>query len=387
MDRPGVGRAPARPHPRRGTSRRSTAAGSAITIGAGSVATHGSLAAFGEAHARDGRLPWRELVAPAVDVARGGFALGSASRYYLDHVHESIFGWDPASHAALHDAAGRLTEDRVVVADLAATLELIATDGPRALHEGDLADAIAADVGARGGLLGRADLAAYAPVVREPLTTRVAGWSLATTTPPSVGGVVARRDAAAARRIDRGGRGTPTTSSTWCGCSARSSATGARSWRSPPTSRTRVARVARPGRRRPPGGARVGLDGARVGHRRRRRRVLAHGVVGLRRRHDRRRHRHLAQQLPRRAGAQPARPRRGAGLAPAVQHGAGVGRHDDGSTLAIGSPGADRITTAVVCALAGFVRRPRPGRRRGPPAGARPPRGPAGRGRAPRGGA
>jgi gamma-glutamyltranspeptidase/glutathione hydrolase len=32
-----------------------------------------------------------------------------------------------------------------------------------------------------------------------------------------------------------------------------------------------------------------------------------------------------------------------------------VGRHDDGSTLAIGSPGADRITTAVVCALAGFV--------------------------------
>jgi len=32
-----------------------------------------------------------------------------------------------------------------------------------------------------------------------------------------------------------------------------------------------------------------------------------------------------------------------------------VGRHDDGSTLAIGSPGADRITTAVVSALAGFV--------------------------------
>jgi gamma-glutamyltranspeptidase/glutathione hydrolase len=32
-----------------------------------------------------------------------------------------------------------------------------------------------------------------------------------------------------------------------------------------------------------------------------------------------------------------------------------VGRHDDGSTLAIGSPGADRITTAVVQAVAGFV--------------------------------
>ena len=32
-----------------------------------------------------------------------------------------------------------------------------------------------------------------------------------------------------------------------------------------------------------------------------------------------------------------------------------VGRRDDGATLAIGSPGADRITTALVCALAGFV--------------------------------
>ena len=100
-----------------------------ITIGPGSVATHGSLAAFGEAHARDGRLPWRELVAPAVDVARGGFALGSASQYYLRYVHESVFGWDDASRAALHDAAGRLTEDRVVVPDLAATLEHIAAVG------------------------------------------------------------------------------------------------------------------------------------------------------------------------------------------------------------------------------------------------------------------
>ena len=190
MDRPGLGRAPGAPAPETWDVSTEYGGGVEITIGAGSVATHGSLAAFGEAHARDGRLPWAELVGPAVDVARGGFALGSASRYYLRHVHESIFGWDPASHAALHDAAGRLTEDRVVVADLAATLEQIAADGPRALHEGDLADAIAADVGARGGLLGRADLAAYAPVVREPLTTRVAGWSLATTTPPSVGGVV-----------------------------------------------------------------------------------------------------------------------------------------------------------------------------------------------------
>ena len=62
--------------------------GVTATIGPGSVACHGSVAAFGEAHARWGSVPWRELVAPAVEVARGGFRLGSASRYYLDHVHD-----------------------------------------------------------------------------------------------------------------------------------------------------------------------------------------------------------------------------------------------------------------------------------------------------------
>ena len=354
MDRPGIGRAPDAPAPDTWDVSTEYGGGVEITIGAGSVATHGSLAAFGEAHARDGRLPWAELVGPAVDVARGGFALGSAARYYLRYVHESIFGWDPASHAALHDAAGRLTEDRVVVADLAATLEQIAAAGPRALHEGDLADPIAADLSARGGLLGRADLAAYAPVVRAPLTTRVAGWSLATTPPPSVGGVVL---AAMLRLLEDRPRGPWDADDVEHLVRVQRAVLGHRRevLEVAADLAGRGARVARPGRRRPPRRPRVGLDRARLGHRRRRRRVLAHGVVGLRLRHDRRRHRHLAQQLPRRAGAQPSRAdvvpgsRLLSNMAPAV------GRHDDGSTLAIGSPGADRITTAVVGALAGFV--------------------------------
>jgi gamma-glutamyltranspeptidase / glutathione hydrolase len=160
-----------------------------ITIGPGSVAVHGSLAAFGEAHRRDGRLPWAEVVAPALEVARRGFLLTSASRYYLDFVHDDIFGWDPASRAALHDPDGGVTTAPILLPDLAASLEIVAYDGPDALHRGVLADRIATDVLARGGILGPDDLAAYRPVVRPALVTRVGGWSLATTPPPSVGGV------------------------------------------------------------------------------------------------------------------------------------------------------------------------------------------------------
>jgi gamma-glutamyltranspeptidase / glutathione hydrolase len=160
-----------------------------ITIGPGSVAVHGSVAALGVAHRREGALPWSEVVAPAIDVARRGFRLGTASRYYLQHVHESIFGWDPVSRAAVHDVDDEVPTGLLTVPHLAESLEQIADQGPTALYTGDLGAAIARDVSGRGGLLGPADLAAYRPVTRESLRTEVGGWSLSTTPAPSVGGV------------------------------------------------------------------------------------------------------------------------------------------------------------------------------------------------------
>ncbi len=329
--------------------------GVAITIGPGSVATHGSLAAFGEAHARDGRLPWREVVAPAIGVARGGFRLSPASRYYLDYVHDDVFGWDPASHAAVHDEDGEITTGLVVVPDLAESLELIAADGPDTMHSGELARRIGADVLERGGLLGPDDLAAYRPAVRPSLTTTVAGWALATTPPPSVGGVVL----AAMLRLLEGRPHGP--------------------WQAADVEHlVRVQRAVLGHRLDVLDGsdalerdAAAYLDLVDADHRQ----VLESGSTA-----------HVS--VTDRAGAacsvtvssgygagmvaagtgiwlnnclgeQELNPRglhglpRGARLlsnmAPTV------GRHPDGSVLAIGSPGADRITTAVVQVLAGFV--------------------------------
>ena len=160
-----------------------------ITVGPGSVAAHGSVAALEEAHRRDGRVPWRDVVAPAVDVARGGFRLSAASRYYLEYVHDTIFAWDEASRAALHDEQGELVTGLVLLPELARSLELVAAEGAAVLHTGELAELITRDVLERGGILGPEDLAAYAPVVRPSLATRVGDWTLATTPAPSVGGV------------------------------------------------------------------------------------------------------------------------------------------------------------------------------------------------------
>jgi gamma-glutamyltranspeptidase/glutathione hydrolase len=163
--------------------------GVTVTIGPGSVATHGSVAAFEEAHRRWGTLPWRQIVTPAIDVAREGFRLSSASRYYLEYVHDTIFGWDDESRAVVHDEDGLPTTGLIVMPDLAASLELIAADGASAMHTGEIARLIADDVVRRGGILGAADLADYHPVVRPSLTSTVGDWTFGTNPPPSVGGV------------------------------------------------------------------------------------------------------------------------------------------------------------------------------------------------------
>ena len=165
-----------------------------VTVGPGSVAVHGSIAALEETHRRWGHLPWRELFGPAIDVASHGFRFGTASRYYLDHVHDSIFGWDDASRAAVHETTGHddsleVRTDLLVLPDLAESLRLIAAEGASALHTGDLARTISDDVLGRGGILGPDDLAAYRPVVRPSLVARSGAWTIGTNPPPSVGGV------------------------------------------------------------------------------------------------------------------------------------------------------------------------------------------------------
>ncbi len=160
-------------------------------VGHGSVATPGALAALGLASQRYGRLPWQVLVEPALDLARSGFPLPQASYDYLVHSHAVIYGWHPLSHAALHDDDGKLLDcgDRVQVAALADSLEAIGRDGIDAFYRGDLAALIADDSEANDGVLTRRDLAEYQPLVRNPLELDVGHWRLATNPPPAVGGV------------------------------------------------------------------------------------------------------------------------------------------------------------------------------------------------------
>ncbi|NYG06958.1 gamma-glutamyltranspeptidase/glutathione hydrolase [Phycicoccus badiiscoriae] len=190
VEMPGRGQDPARFGA--GLREVTTSYGGGLTLyaGHGSVATPGAFAALGTAHDRHGRAPWWEVLAPSITAARTGYAIGGAAASYLAITGDSVFGWDEHTRPLVRGADGA-----VVVAgqlatnpDLADTLEQIATQGARSLYTGDLAARIAADSEERGGLITAADLAAYRAVVRTPLRLALGEWDLALNPPPSIGG-------------------------------------------------------------------------------------------------------------------------------------------------------------------------------------------------------
>ena len=161
-------------------------------VGHGSIGTPGALAALAVLSRRYGRLPWADLVEPAFQHARNGFALSYASHAYMSFAHESVFGWDEPSRAVLHHDDGSLVDpgETVRVPDLAASLRRIADHGAKDFYTGEIGRLITTDIDANDGILGPADMAEYEVVERSPLTVELDGWQIATNPPPAIGGAV-----------------------------------------------------------------------------------------------------------------------------------------------------------------------------------------------------
>ena len=165
--------------------------GITINAGPGSAATPGSFAAYDLAHEMYGRASWADILAPAITAAREGFVLGQAAGHYLQLTGRSLWSFDEQTRAQHFDGdepAGPGT--RMTNRDLANTLELVAQHGIAELYTGSVGEAIADHVTGTGGLLGRTDLAAYRPVCRPASRAIIGDWDVALNPPPSIGGPV-----------------------------------------------------------------------------------------------------------------------------------------------------------------------------------------------------
>jgi len=181
--------------------------GTPTMVGYGSVATPGAFAGFDLAARRYGGIPWNALVEPAYRCAKDGFPLPPASQQYLDSTHTGIFGWNPAALRPLQDARGaiRRAGKTIRLDDLADSLAAIAETGADAFYRGDIARLIARDMDAHEGVLGLADLEAYRARIVPALDVALDDWHLATAPAPSVGGAALAAMLLLMRGFEHGG--------------------------------------------------------------------------------------------------------------------------------------------------------------------------------------
>jgi gamma-glutamyltranspeptidase/glutathione hydrolase len=160
-----------------------------------SITVPGAVRSWGDAHDRFGRLPRSALLAPAIELARDGFAADEAfcrATEISAIVFERELGPDAAGWHAVYrpdDRPWRLGE-RVRLPALGRTLDRIASEGWAEPYEGETAERQAAALAAAGSAIDAGDLRAHASTWTEPIATDYRGVRV-TGHPPNSSGFVA----------------------------------------------------------------------------------------------------------------------------------------------------------------------------------------------------
>jgi gamma-glutamyltranspeptidase/glutathione hydrolase len=287
-------------------------------VGPGSVAVPGAFSALEVAWSLFGRTPWAVLMEIVADSVERGFPLSPACHLYLNDGADLIFRSDPLVEEALFEGeVSRPVGATILFPGLAETLREIGSQGAATLYQGDLGRVIVDDLTSRGGQLTREDMSSYRAIVRDPLTSDIGGWHLSLNPEPAIGGVTV------AEALANSGDRSPAAIARGLTSAFRSRYDGA--LRSPST--IAVAAVD------DQGGAVAGSFSAAYGSGLAPAGMLMNNSVG---------ELELASEKP-----NPGE-RMLSNMAPTVaRHGA--------EAVAVASPGADRITTAITTTLARLV--------------------------------
>ena len=155
------------------------------------VGVPGTVRGLALAHARYGKLPWKELVAPAVRLAGEGFAIDAAVAQLIE---EGLA--EAGEFAELKRVYGKpdgtpwQAGDRLVLPELAKTLQTLADEGADTFYRGRIAEQLVAEMRAGGGWITADDLAGYQAKIRPAIHGTFRGYDIYGPPLPSSGGIV-----------------------------------------------------------------------------------------------------------------------------------------------------------------------------------------------------
>jgi len=156
-----------------------------------SVAVPGTVALYGKAHQSHGRLPWRDVLQPAIELAERGFDVSPKLNNWLTRLAPMIDAGNAPGVAAYFYPGGEALSVgfRRDNPEYAATLRRIADDGAAAFYAGDLADAIVerANRAPLGGPMTVSDVRDYQVVARDAVCGPFRDKRICSAPPPSSG--------------------------------------------------------------------------------------------------------------------------------------------------------------------------------------------------------
>lgn len=152
------------------------------------------------AHEKYGKLSWKELVQPAIDLAEKGFSITARQANEFNKLKTDLIKWNAPSYSlplvkqVLSGAEGEggedwLPGDTLIQKDLAGTLKRIRDKGREGFYSGKTADNIVREMERSKGIISADDLKNYSSQWRQPIVGWYKGYKIISMPPPSSGGI------------------------------------------------------------------------------------------------------------------------------------------------------------------------------------------------------
>ncbi len=173
-------------------------------VGPRAAGVPGSVAGLWALHQKYGKRPWKELIAPAVKLARDGFALDAVQAAWLPALAKPMALFPDTFALWYPGGKPHVAGDVIKLPELADTLQRIAERGPDGFYKGATAAAIIAEMKRDKGIITLADLAGYKVAWRAPIAASYHGYAMQAMPVPSSGGIVLAMSANILARVELG---------------------------------------------------------------------------------------------------------------------------------------------------------------------------------------